>query len=434
MPSPRSRALPLLLAAAVALVTGWRLAAPASRPGRASAAARLDARAAGLARDLLVVDTHIDLPYRLEEHAGPREDVSQRTPGGDFDAVRARQGGLDVAWMSIYVPSSLQTAGGARDLADSLIDLVEGLAAEHPGTFAVARGADEAEAIARSGRIALPLGIENAAAFEADLANVAHFHGRGVRYATLVHAEDNLICDSSYSDAQKRTWRGLSPFGAQVVAEMNRLGIMVDISHVSDECFDAVLAATTAPVIASHSSCRHFTPGFERNLDDGRIRRLAENGGVIQINFGSGFLTAPANEWSSAAWDAEQAFRTESGAREGSPELAAWRARYQEGRPFPRASVDDVVAHIEHVIALAGVDHVGLGSDFEGVGPTTPSGLEDVSKYPNLFAKLLERGHSEAAIEKIAGGNLMRVWRAVEARARQLQLESTPGAPPPEAR
>ena len=427
MPSPRSRALPLLLAAAVALVTGWRLAAPASRPGRASAAARLDARAAGLARDLLVVDTHIDLPYRLEEHAGPREDVSQRTPGGDFDAVRARQGGLDVAWMSIYVPSSLQTAGGARDLADSLIDLVEGLAAEHPGTFAVARGADEAEAIARSGRIALPLGIENAAAFEADLANVAHFHGRGVRYATLVHAEDNLICDSSYSDAQKRTWRGLSPFGAQVVAEMNRLGIMVDISHVSDECFDAVLAATTAPVIASHSSCRHFTPGFERNLDDARIRRLAAKGGVVQVNFGSGFLTAAANRAGEAEWAAAGAFQKEHALPDGSPELEAFHRQWRAAHPLPYATVADVADHIEHVIALVGVDHVGLGSDFDGVGDSLPVGLKSVADYPNLIAELLARGHSEAELAKILGGNLQRVWREAGRVAAELQRGA--GAP-----
>lgn len=434
MPSPRSRALPLLLAAAVALHAGWRLAGHLSKPRHANAPASSLERAEGLARELLLVDTHIDLPYRLSDQEEPRDDVSGLTQRGDFDAVRARQGGLDVAWMSIYVPSSLQVAGGARALADSLIDLVEALAEKNPELFGVARGADEAEAIAREGRIALPLGIENAAAFEADLGNVAHFHARGVRYATLVHAEDNSICDSSYSDAQKRTWHGLSPFGREVVAEMNRLGIMVDVSHVSDESFDAVLEASQAPPIASHSSCRHFTPGFERNLDDERIRRLAAKGGVIQINFGSGFLTAAANAWSSQAWSVEEAFREASGAKEGSPELAAWRAEYQKEKPFPRATLDDVVAHIEHVIALAGVDHVGLGSDFDGVGPTTPSGLEDVSKYPNLIAKLLERGHSEADVARIAGGNLMRVWRAAEAKARELQGRvAAPPAPAPEA-
>ena len=422
----RSHLLPLLLVAAAALAAGWTLAGRVRAPERAPDPR---ARAVELAHRLLLVDTHIDLPYRLVDQPEPREDVSRRTARGDFDAERAREGGLDVAWMSIYVPSALQEEGGARALADSLIDLVEGLAAAHPDTFAIARGADQAEAIARSGRIALPLGIENAAAFEDDLANVAHFAARGVRYATLVHATDNLICDSSYSDADKRTWRGLSPFGAQVVAEMNRTGILVDLSHVSDDCFDAVLEATRTPPIVSHSSCRHFTPGFERNLDDERIRRLAARGGVIQINFGSGFLTAAANEWSHAAWDAEQAFRDRSGAREGSPELEAWRTEYQRTKPFPRATVDDVVAHIEHVIAVAGVDHVGFGSDFDGVGPTTPAGLEDVSKYPNLIARLLARGHSEAAVAKIAGGNLMRVWRAAEAAARELAA-----APAAEAR
>jgi membrane dipeptidase len=208
---------------------------------------------------------------------------------------------------------------------------------------------------------------------------------------------------------------------------MNRLGMLVDLSHVSDETFDDAIEIVTAPPIASHSSCRHFTPGFERNLDDERIVKLAGKGGVIQINFGSSFLTAAANAWSQGAWKAEQAFRAEQGAKEGSAELDAFRAEYVKQHPMPRATLDDVVAHVEHVIAIAGVDHVGIGSDFDGVGPTLPTELADVSMYPNLIAALLARGHSEADVEKIAGGNLLRVWREAE------RVAAGRGAPAPGA-
>ncbi len=426
MASPASsRRLALAALAAVAALAGWWLAgrapAPSSKPAAAEPSALLE-RARDLAGRLPIVDTHIDLPYRLTEQGAPHDDVSRRTAKGDFDAERARAGGLDVAWMSIYVPTSYQESGGARAFADSLIDLVEGIVLAHPETFALVRTANEAEGAALVGRIALPMGIENGAAIEADLANVRHFFDRGVRYVTLTHGTDNLIGDSSYSPPGERTWKGLSPFGREVVAEMNRLGILVDLSHVSDETFDAAIAIVRAPPIASHSSCRAFTPGFERNLDDDRIRALADKGGVIQINFGSGFLTAAANAWSLKEFFAEREFRAASGAAEGSPELDAWRAAYVEKDPFPRATLADAVAHIDHVVAIAGIDHVGIGSDFDGVGPTLPTGLEDVSTYPNLIAALLEKGYSDEEVAKILGGNLLRVWREAERVARELQV------------
>ena len=413
-----------ILLVGVAGFLGWYFAGRASEPdANASLPSPPQTRpvkadpARELAQRLLVVDTHIDLPYRLSELGGAGDDVSQRLPRGDFDAVRAKEGGLDVAWMSIYVPAKYQTSGGAMALADGLIDLVDGLVAKHPTLFAVPASADDAEAIARSGRIALPMGMENGAGIESDVANLAHFHRRGIRYVTLTHGEDNLISDSSYSKPEKRTWHGLSKFGEEVVAEMNRLGILVDLSHVSDEAFDDALAVTRTAPILSHSSCRRFTPGFERNLDDERIRALAAKGGVIQINFGSAFLTAASNAWSLAQHEAEEKWVAESGTKPGSPELDAFRQRYVAEHPMPRATLDDVVAHVEHVIGLVGADHVGLGSDFDGVGPTLPTGLEDVSKYPALFARLAERGHDEETIAKLAGGNLMRVWREAESFA-----------------
>ena len=243
-------------------------------------------KAQRLAQEMLIVDGHVDVPYRLE---AAMEDISQRTEKGDFDFVRAREGGLDAPFMSIYIPAEYQETGGAKDFADSLIDMVKKFETDHPDKFDVVSSIDEVLAAKAAGKVALPLGIENGAAVEDDLANLEHFFNRGVRYITLTHSKNNQICDSSYEEPDNRKWNGLSPFGKEVVAEMNRLGIMIDISHVSDDAFYQVMELSQAPAIASHSSCRHFTPDFERNMDDDMIRKLAENGGVIQINFGLRF-------------------------------------------------------------------------------------------------------------------------------------------------
>ena len=391
----------------------YRLLANLLALGRSGAErqAAFAARGQELADRFLVVDTHIDVPYRLKDEM---EDVSQRTARGDFDYPRAVAGGLDTTFMSIYIPAKLQESGGAKALADELIDMVEGIVAAAPSKWAMAATPDQALANRAAGKLSFALGIENGAAIQDQLANLAHFAARGVRYVTLTHGKNNLICDSSYETPESRLWHGLSPFGREVVAEMNRLGMMVDLSHVSDEAFDQALALSQAPPIASHSSCCHFTPGFERNVDDARIRALAAKGGVLQINFGSSFLTAAANKNAIDGFLAQAAFVKEKGIAEDSAEAKKFEEEWAKKNPLPRASLDDVVAHIDHVVEIAGIDHVGLGSDFDGVGDSLPFGLRDVSMYPNLFARLLERGYSEADIEKIAGGNLMHVWREVE--------------------
>lgn len=367
------------------------------------------------ARDFLIVDTHIDVPYRLFEKY---ENVAESTQAGDFDWPRARAGGLDVAFMSIYVPADYQQDGGAKAHADVLIDMMQRLAAESPEKFAVVASVASARSTVADDKVALALGIENGAAIEDDLANVAYFYDRGIRYITLAHSRANLIADSSYDD--ERPWGGLSPFGEQVVSEMNRLGIMADISHVTDEAFYDVLALSPVPVIASHSSARHFTPAWERNMSDAMIRDLAGNGGVIQINFGSSFLTAAANAWSETYRDERDALIERTGWSKDGPEIDAWQTQYRQVKPYPYASLDDVLDHIDHVVTLAGVEHVGLGSDFDGVGDSLPTGLKDVSEYPNLVAGLRKRGYTDADIEKIFGENLMRVWLAVEAYASQV--------------
>ncbi|PAP78169.1 dipeptidase [Rubrivirga marina] len=374
----------------------------------------LASRALALTQDALVVDTHIDVPYRLRESP---DDISGPTDSGDFDHPRAVAGGLDVAFMSIYIPASYQETGGARALADSLIDGVEAIAEAAPDQFAVVRSVDDVARLRDEGRVLLALGMENGAPVEGDLRNLRHFRDRGIRYVTLTHSRDNEISDSSYDDAG--THGGLSDFGRDVVREMNRLGIMVDVSHISDAAFDDVMEVTAAPVIASHSSARHFTPGFERNLDDARIRRLAENGGVLQINFGSTFLLKRVQD----DRDALRARLADALEAEGldpdSDEGRAFAADFNRENPLRLAEVTDVADHIDHVVGLVGIDHVGLGSDYDGVGPTLPVGLEDVSTYPNLTAELLRRGYSEADIRKVLGENVMRVWREVEAMAEE---------------
>jgi membrane dipeptidase len=209
----------------------------------------------------------------------------------------------------------------------------------------------------------------------------------------------------------------LSPFGRQVVAELNRVGILVDVSHVSDEAFLQAVEASAVPAIASHSSARRFTPGFERNASDELIRALAARGGVLMINFGSGFTSAKAKAYWDAGMEAMMAEAQRLGVPPGSPALEAWQRRYVAEHPPVYATVADVADHFDHVRALVGVDHVGIGSDFEGLGPSMPRDLVDVSRYPVLFAELLRRGWTEEELAKVASGNLFRVWRAAEAYA-----------------
>jgi membrane dipeptidase len=375
----------------------------------------LESAARSLAQEALIVDTHLDLPYRLMEKM---EDISRRTEGGHFDYPR-REGGLNAPFMSIYTPVSYQETGGAKEYADKFIDLVEKLTTDWPDKFAVARSPADLREHFQGGLISFPLGMENGAPIEDDLANLAHFFNRGIRYITLAHSNSNQICDSSFSE--ERVWGGLSPFGEEVVREMNRLGIMIDVSHVTDESARQVLEISKAPAIASHSSCRSFTPGWERNMSDELIELLAAGGGVIHINFGSAFLVQDANEQSTAFWDSFDAYIEEHGLDYDDERARQYRERYWNENPRIYADVTDVVAHIDHVVRLVGVDHVGLGSDFDGLGDSLPTGLKDVSQYPNIIRALLDERYSEDDVRKILGGNLLRVWSEVERVAQEIQ-------------
>lgn len=364
---------------------------------------------------LVLVDTHVDLPYRLTHDY---ENVARRTAGGDFDYPRAREGGVSAAFMSIYVPVEKQSPGTAKDYADHLIDLVEATVARNEDKFVIATSAKDVLRAAGSRRVAFALGIENGAAIEGGLDNVAYFHARGVRYITLAHGKWNLIADSSYDP--ERPWGGLSDYGVQVVEEMNRVGVIVDVSHISDEAVLDVLAVSKAPVLASHSSARAFTPGWERNLSDDLIRAIAANGGVVQVSFGSVFLTPEANAWYARYTEAASDYREQHGVGryEAIPEFDT---AYREEHPYPYATLDDVLDHIDHIAALVGVEHVGFGSDFDGVGDSLPAGLKSVADYPALIEGLRGRGYTEDDIRKIAGRNTLRVWRTVEDHARVVQ-------------
>jgi len=367
----------------------------------------------------VVVDGHVDLPYRLTNEGPATEqalsEVAYGRAPGDFDYVRAKKGGLTAPFMSIYVAAEHQRTGDAGRVADELIDLVERLVAIAPERFAIATSPDDVRSIVDSGRIALGLGIENGAALQRDLANVEHFRDRGVRYITLTHAEDNAICDSSYDDTG--TWNGLSPFGHRVVERMNDGGVMVDISHVSDEAFWDVVEVTSAPIIASHSSARHFTPGFERNLSDEMIRAVARDGGVVMVNFGSTFVSQRSREYFDRRREARDAFLASEGFERDHPRVERFVGAWEAEHPMVLADVSDVADHIDHIASLVGVEHVGLGSDFDGVGPTLPNGLRSAADLPHLFDELQRRGYTEDDLRRIASENVFRVWTAVEALA-----------------
>ena len=358
-----------------------------------------------LAHKYIIVDGHVDLAYRLEEKY---EDVSVRTEKGHTDYPRLKEGGLDAPFMSIYVPASYQKKGGAKKLATSLIEMIEDIQNKHPDKFRIAKSVNEVKENFEKGLISFPFGMENGAGIEGDLDNLDYFYEKGIRYITLCHSENNLICGSSYEKKAPR--HGLTEFGEQVVKKMNDIGIMVDISHVSDETFWDVMKVTKTPAIASHSSCRHFTPGFERNMSDEMIKALGENGGVIMINFGTYFINGEFQSNIDIAIEQANKLGLKGEKRK------SFMVKFVEENNLPKGDIKEVIAHIKRVVDLAGIDHVGFGSDYDGI-TTLPRGMQDVSSYPNLIFELLKEGFNEEDIEKMCSGNIFRVWSEVESFA-----------------
>lgn len=356
--------------------------------------------------EFMIIDTHLDVPYRVRKE---EQDISQRTEGGDFDFVRARKGGLDVAFMVVYTPAKYEVKGGARGFADEMIDMIEGWTEQWPEQFVLAGSPEDIKAQFGGGKVSIVMAMENGTPLEGDLANIEYFYNRGIRYITLVHSKCNHICDSSFDPERK--WGGLSPFGRDVVSEMNRVGMMIDVAHASDDTFYQVVELSNAPIVATHTACRHFTPGWERNMDDAMIKLLAENGGTVQIAFGSGFVNGEINAISSNRKD-HILERSKSG--DLSPdEQETYGDDYVRAHPLPAARISDVVANISHAVDLAGIEHVGLGSDFDGLWGELADGVKDVSCYPNLINELLKGGYSEEDVRKICGENILRVWSQI---------------------
>lgn len=372
-----------------------------------------------IAQNAIILDSHIDVPFRLwNQHLEGLEidDISGSTEG-DFDFIRARKGGLNVPFFSIYLPASTQSDGMSHKMANKLIDLVEDIVTLHPDKFFLIKSTRDINKLKSMDVVGIALGMENGAPIEGNLARVQYYFDRGIRYITLTHSKTNHISDSSYDDNIQ--WQGLSKFGIDLIGEMNKVGIIIDVSHVSDEAFYQAVEISEVPVIASHSSLRHFTPGFERNVDDEMLSKLAEKGGVLQINFGSSFISQRSRNYSTKM---EEYLKEKfSGDRSSLSEEIIDEARreFSFKNKYPFATLDEVLDHFDRVISIAGINHVGIGSDYDGVGDTLPIGLKDVSSYPNLIQGLLDRGYSQKDIEKILGGNFIRVWREVEEYASQ---------------
>ena len=367
-------------------------------------------KAIKLAKDTILIDTHIDVPYRIHESW---VDVTKATSDGDFDYPRAVKGGLNAPFMSIYIPAHLEFEGKGKSyqLANQMIDSMEAIIQRAPNKFAIANSSSDIEEQFKQGKLSIAMGMENGSPIEGDMKNLQHFYDRGIRYITLAHSQSNHISDSSYDI--RRKWKGLSPFGKKLVTEMNNIGMLIDVSHISDDAFYQVMELSKTPVIASHSSLRKYTPGFERNMNDDMLLALKENGGVIQINFGSSFVTAKAGSWGKQLKSTK-----ESAKKEGTKLSKDFDAAYRAKNPYPFASLEQVLDHIDHVVELIGIDYVGIGSDYDGVGDSLPIGLKDVSSYPNLVQGLMDRGYSDTDIKKILSGNTLRVWKQAEQYAK----------------
>jgi membrane dipeptidase len=385
----------------------------------AGVAAAEDMQAARkLARDAVIVDTHIDAPTELMKQW---LDLSVAQPR-EFDFPKAHAGGLDVAFMSIYTSPGQDADGTAYDVANRMIDAVERLAKENPDKFALLRSQRDVEALRLLDLVLLPMGMENGAPIGGDLAKLKHFHGRGVRYITLAHSANNRIADSSY--AREKQWKGLSPFGREVVAEMNRLGMIIDVSHLSDDAVAQAVELSRTPVLATHSAFRHFTPGFERNLSDELAKAIAAKGGVIQIPFGNAFVDPASAAKTLAYFVAYAEFERARAAGRSAQTVAEFDAQWDRDNPPLPVKIDAVLDQIDYGVKLVGIEHIGIGSDFDGVSGALPDGLKTAADYPNLIAGLQARGYKEADIRKILGENTLWVWRRVEQHAARAAREA----------
>jgi membrane dipeptidase len=399
---------------AAALAIGGGAAGCSSAPEQKDKQAVAESAPKSLLERSIVLDLHCDTPMLIMDEG---YDLGQRHDYGDVDIPRMREGGVTGVFFSIYTSASAQTPPESVKRALAIMEAVAKEVARHPEDLMRAVSASDIEWAKRQNKIAILMGVEGGHMIDSSLDHLRNFHRLGARYMTLTHSADTPWAGSS---GAKGTPKGLSDFGRQVVREMNRLGMMVDVSHVSDQTFFDAVETSSTPVIASHSSCRALA-NHARNLTDEMLLALAKHGGVAHINYYSSFL--------------DDAYRQRSDAlsKELSQQADAIRKQYADDaqrrsvelrkldedkvRRLGRIPLGRLLDHFEHAAKVAGVDHVGLGSDFDGVSGETPEGMEDISKTPNLITGLQERGFSETDIQKILGGNTLRVMREVEEMA-----------------
>jgi membrane dipeptidase len=362
-----------------------------------------DRRAAELHRKALVIDTHMDTLQRVLMQSA---DLGVRSDNGQSDLPRLKAGGVDAQFFAVW-PDPMYAPHHAARRTLQLIDAMYGVLAKYPDRLELARNAADIERIAASGKLAALMGIEGGHAIQNDLALLRMFHRLGVSYMTLTHSNTNDWADSS---TDKARWGGLNDFGRQVVREMNRLGMLVDVSHVSEDTVMDVLEVSTKPVIASHSSCLALC-NHPRNLSDKALKAIAKNGGVIGINFFSGFVDQKYLDAMNAMQNDILATINEKKqiAPEDLDRVAAERLKLLDDPGIPRPPFARILDHIDHAVKIAGIDHVGIGSDLDMI--PTPEGMNDVSDMPKITKGLLERGYKETDIRKILGGNFLRVLR-----------------------
>ncbi|MCH9058202.1 MAG: dipeptidase [Planctomycetes bacterium] len=385
------------------------------------------ARAHRLMATTPLIDGHNDLPWqyrsRVNNHVDRldiAQDLTTLESPTHTDLPRLRAGRLGAQFWSVYIPIS--TTGGRPGDAKVVIeqiDLVRRLVSRYPDDLEIAYTADDVERIFKQGRIASMMGMEGGHSIENSLAVLRATYALGARYMTLTHSKGTFWADSATDDPRHD---GLTAFGEEVVREMNRLGMLVDLSHVAPATMHDAMDVSMAPVIFSHSSARALCD-HPRNVPDDVLARLPDQGGVVMITFVPRYLSQPLNDHTQRRREAQQRFQDEL--PDDASAVDAAMARWDQDHPSPRATLGDVADHIEHVARVAGIDHVGIGSDFDGIG-SLPVGLEDVSKFPSLFAELLRRGFSDDDVRKVLGENLLAVMREVEAVAAGLQRERPP--------
>ena len=379
-------------------------------------------RARAILREAPLIDGHNDLAIALRERVGLRTstvDLAGHVDGLDTDIPRLRAGGVGGQFWSVWVPADLPELEALR-MAIEQLDIVRRFVDRHPETFEFATTADEVARAFAAGRIASLIGLEGGSMIASSLAALRQLHARGVRYMTLTHWRTTRWADAA-TDAPRHD--GLTRFGIEVVREMNRLGMLVDLSHVSPATMSAALDVTEAPVVFSHSGARAVTD-HPRNVPDEILRRVPGNGGIVMAVFLSGFVSAEVAAHTAPAEAAEEA-RILAHPETTAGELRADRLRWLAEHPAPRTSIGQVADHIDHLRAVMGAQHVGIGSDFDG-GELLPDGLQDVAGFPNLIGELLRRGYSDDDVRAIAGGNILRVMRDAEAVAERLRATRGP--------